>query len=215
MSKNKNTKKALEKLKVKRAKYAAGGYGYTGRRRSDSVPYIPAEKERNTYQNGEDSQPTGGDSVDNTNGSYGNPPSGGPQDAVTYTGLDGNEYSTNAELQAANVAFLAAQAEDNKVETVSTGTAGSVTSPAPSGKPPTGIKVTGPQAYVRQMTAQAIDPLTGITKSSSGQGTGYGVQKLADAKDATSTKVSSGYLKAEQGKASQATVSGVDSEADQ
>ena len=36
-------------------------------------------------------------------------PSGGPENAVTFTGLDGNEYSTNAELQAANAAYLAAQ----------------------------------------------------------------------------------------------------------
>ena len=136
------------------------------------------------------------------------PPSGGPQDAVTYTGLDGNEYSTNAELQAANAAYQQAQVPDPTVETVSTGTAGSVTPPASNGKPPIGIEIKGPQATLRQMEAVGIDRTMTETADEN-------IQKLGDATDATSGTVTAGAMTAEQGRAEQATVSGVDSEADQ
>ena len=62
MSNNKKTKKALEKLKVKRAKYAAGGYGYTGgsRRKADSVSLIGTSVEGKGYKKGTGTAPETG-----------------------------------------------------------------------------------------------------------------------------------------------------------
>ena len=147
-------------------------------------------------------------SVEPSGGTRTPPPSGGPQDVVTYTGLDGNEYSTNAELEAANAAYQQAQVPDPTVEPVTSGTTGSVTPPESNGKPPIGIEIKGPQATLRQMEAVGIDRTMTETADEN-------IQKLEDATDATSGTVTAGAMTAKKGKASQAEVSGVDSEADQ
>ena len=73
---------------------------------------------------------------------------------------------------------------------------------------PRGITYDAPETDLRQMEAELI----------SREGTETGaedIQKLEDATDATSSTVTADTLTAEQGRAKQATVSGVDSEADQ
>ena len=67
---------------------------------------------------------------------------------------------------------------------------------------PTDIKVTGPQANIRQADSVSIDSQEGITDRSA-------VQQLTDATDATSSTVTAEALTVEQGSASQAAESGV------
>ena len=71
-----------------------------------------------------------------------------------------------------------------------------------AGTAPTDIKVSGPQANIRQIESVNIDPQGGITDRTA-------VQQLDDATDATSNTVTAETITAEEGSASQAAESGV------
>ena len=255
MSKKKNTTKVLENLKAKRAKFAAGGYGYgTSRKRSDSVaiksqpktkpkagpkpkpskPVVdPESLYSDPYMGGNEPKPqpktvapkpeptvppqftrsvepsggTGGERLTNggygtsggstnTNGGYGTSGGTAGERLTGGTGLDGNTYSTDAALNAANARYSNEQAAKT-----ATFTSQGITKEAP-----TGITQTAPVANLRQMESTNIDPLSGITGRSSGQGTGYAVQKLGDAKDATADTVTAQQMKTARGYAKTADV---------
>ena len=220
MSKKKNTKKVLENLKAKRAKFAAGGYGYgTSRKRSDSVAVKPKPAPKagpkpvktgtvindidpkslysDPYMGGGGYDPSGGTGGERlTNGGYGTSGGTAGEKVTGGTGLDGNTYSTDAALNAANARYSNEQAAKT-----ATFTSQGITKEAP-----TGITQTAPVANLRQMESTDIDPLSGITGRSSGQGTGYAVQQLGNAKDATSSTVTAGDLTADQGTVTTADV---------
>jgi len=125
-------------------------------------------------------------------------PSGGPQDTVTFTGLDGNEYSTNAELQAANAAFLAAQ-ENNDGDTKDTGDTGDtgddningvegVTNTGITKEAPTKIVQDAPVASLVQATTDTILNEDGTLPTGTVT-SDDDIEKLKDATDATSGEV--------------------------
>ena len=131
MSNNKKTKKALEKLKVKRAKYAAGGYGYTGgsRRKADSVSIKETPVVGTRYKKGTGTVPETGpkpkksdpDSLfsDPPRGDDGRQgPRGGsrgvdPSKDTRVVGNDGRTYFNQAEADKANERYAKKQAEPN------------------------------------------------------------------------------------------------------
>ena len=82
---------------------------------------------------------------------------------------------------------------------------GSVTPPEGTDAP-IGIDVRGPRAELQQMEAVSLDPTVGISTD---------IQQLGEAPEATMTGVSAQEMVAQQGKADQATVAGVDSVAEQ
>jgi len=171
--KKKNANKALEALK--RKKYGHGG--------------LPHKKEKDLYDDSQKSTEetkTGNEYDTDTSG--GADTSGGTSgERLTYTGLDGREYSTEAALNAANVRFT--NAEDAKNAFTGRG----ITKEAP-----TGIVQTAPVATLDKRTVTDINPLTGITKSTE-------IEKLGGATNATSGTVTAGAMTAGQGTASQAT----------
>ena len=71
---------------------------------------------------------------------------------------------------------------------------------------PVGIRQTAPTAELQQMESVSLDPTVGISTD---------VQQLSEAPEATMTGVSAQEMVAQQGKADQATVAGVDSVAEQ
>ena len=131
MSNNKKTKKALEKLKVKRAKYAAGGYGYTGgsRRKADSVAIKGTPVAGTPYKKGTGTVPETGPKPkkSDTDSLFSDPPRGGdgrqgptggsrgldPSKDTRVVGNDGRTYFNQAEADKANERYAKKQAEPN------------------------------------------------------------------------------------------------------
>jgi len=131
MSNNKKTKKALEKLKVKRAKYAAGGYGYTGgsRRKADSVAVKLPPVASKSYKKGTGTVPETGPKPKKSDPDslFSDPPRGGdgrqgptggsrgldPSKDTRVVGNDGRTYFNQAEADKANERYAKKQAEPN------------------------------------------------------------------------------------------------------
>jgi len=200
MSKNKNTKKALEKLKVKRAKYAVGGYGYGGGRTRIDNPDDPDVSDK--FQAPETTEPTASFSAQQTPTSSGSVTRTGP---VTTTEEEQGEgdpdnplYGTPRPIAENPMYPTDAEVRELARWNIANGFSGTTASGSrQSATAPTDIKVTGPTANIRQAESVDVDAQEGITDRSA-------VQKLSGATDATSGTVSAGYLKTSRGYVNQA-----------
>ena len=198
--KKKNANKSLEALK--RKQYARGGRSKPKPRDlfDDSVkepklppklPTTPQPQPKPKPQPKPSPKPQGEPIVAPPKQTVSDP-SGGPQDTVTFTGLDGNEYSTNAELQAANAAFLAAQ-ENNDGDNGDTGDDNingveGVTNTGITKEAPTKIVQDAPVASLVQATTDTILNEDGTLPTGTVT-SDDDIEKLKDATDATSGEV--------------------------
>ena len=175
--------KTLDKLKAKRAKYAAGGYGYTDVSDVFVTPTI--------------TQPTASSSAQQKAISTGSVTRTGPTtetEAVQGEGFPESPLYGAPRPVPANPDYPT-KAESAALRQWNTANgfdldAGSGSIPSPT--VPTDIKITGPQANIRQAKSVGIDPQEGITGRSA-------VQQLDGATDATSSTVTAGAMTAEQG----------------
>ena len=169
--------KTLDKLKAKRAKYAAGGYGYTdgSRNKADSQP-----SEDYTAPEYEEVDPGTPGSVDTTGDTDTSSSSDDPYPTPVNP-------SSPTQAEAAKIAQWVARNGGNASTSNSTDA-------------PTGIKITGPTANLRQMTAEEVEQESGITVATD-------IEKLEKATKAKAGQVNSyAYADtAKQGTASQAT----------
>ena len=195
MSKNKNTKKALEKLKVKRAKYEVGGYGYGGERnKSDSVPYTP---------------PSGGPQDTATNNTA-PPPFADPANPTDAEIAALTRYFETNPINL-NLGAVGSTIGTNTgyFSAAGSGTMGTGTNPAPTDK-----KITAPPLF--DITPTKVDTIAGYggaVRSDTLVKTPEAIAPQNRGYAKLSAKASVGS--ATQGKTDSAKVSGVDSEADQ